>query len=322
VPAGQVIRPSTLGSQGGVGSVWLARRSDGRFDRYEILSLIGQGGMGQVYGATDTRLDRVVAIKVLSQRLAGDPSYCERFQREARTAAALNHPHICTIFDVGPNYLVMERLEGETLADVLTRGPLPVDLAIEYGIQIADALAAAQARGIVHRDLKPANVMITPVGAKVLDFGLAKQIARIAEDAPTATVTSVDAATRPGQIVGTAAYMSPEQVEGKPIDGRSDLFAFGVLLYEMLGGRRPFLGDTTLSTLASVLKASPDPLRRLRRDVPEQVERVVLRCLEKNPAARYSSATEVRRELIQCQAEVRSRIRARLPAVLVALALG
>jgi hypothetical protein len=325
VSGGQAVGPSTVMSrigQGGIGSVWLAKRSDGRFDRYEILSLLGEGGMGQVYGARDTRLDRVVAIKVLSERLAGDPVYRERFEREARSAAALNHPHICTIFDVGPDYLVMERLEGETLADVLTRrGPLPVNLAIDYGVQIADALAAAHARGIVHRDLKPANVMITPAGAKVLDFGLAKKIARIDVDAPTATVTAVEVATRAGQIVGTAAYMSPEQVEGKPVDGRSDLFAFGVLLYEMLGGRRPFSGDTTLSTLASVLKASPDPLRRLRRDVPEQVERVVLRCLEKNPVARYASATEVRLELMQYQAAGRSRNRMRLPAIVVALGL-
>ena len=292
-----------------------------RFDRYRILSLIGQGGMGQVYGAIDPHLDRMVAIKILSERLAGDPAYRARFDREARSAAALNHPHICTIFDVGPNYLVMERLEGETLADMLTRGPLAVNQAIDYGIQIADALAAAHARGIVHRDLKPANVMITPGGAKVLDFGLAKQIARIDEHAPTATLTPAEAATRAGQIVGTAAYMSPEQVEGKPVDGRSDLFAFGALLYEMLGGRRPFSGETTFSTLASVLKASPDPLRQLRRDVPERIERVVLRCLEKNPADRYSSASEVRRELMQYQAAGRSRNRMRLPAMVIASSL-
>jgi eukaryotic-like serine/threonine-protein kinase len=322
VSGGQPIGPYKLVSrvgQAAMGSVWLAKGSDGRFDRYEIVSLLGEGGMGQVYGATDTRLDRVVAIKVLSERLAGDPVYRERFEREARSAAALNHPHICTIFDVGPNYLVMERLEGETLANMLTQGPLPVDQAINYGVQIADALTAAHARGIVHRDLKPANVMITPAGAKVLDFGLAKQIARIDEDTPTATLTALDAATQAGQIVGTAAYMSPEQVEGKPVDGRSDLFAFGALLYEMLGGRRPFSGDTTLSTLASVLKASPDPLRRVRRDVPEAVERVVMRCLEKNPAARYASAAEVRRELMRYQAAHQSGHRLRLAAMVVAL---
>jgi eukaryotic-like serine/threonine-protein kinase len=289
-----------------------------RLGPYEIHSLLGQGGMGQVYDATDTRLDRAVAVKVLSEALAGDPVFRERFEREARSAAALNHPHICTIFDVGPNYLVMERLEGETLADVLRRGPLPVNQAIDYGVQISDALTAAHARGIVHRDLKPANVMITPAGAKVLDFGLAKQIARIDENAPTTTFTAVEAATRAGQIVGTAAYMSPEQAEGKLVDARSDLFAFGALLYEMLGGRRPFSGDTTLSMLASVLKASPDPLRRLRHDVPERVERVVSRCLEKNPAARYPSAAEVRGELMRYQAAYRSRNRLRAAKVAVA----
>lgn len=294
----------------------------GPFDRYEIISLLGEGGMGKVYAATDTRLDRVVAIKVLSERLAGDPIYRERFEREARSAAALNHPHICTIFDVGANYLVMERLEGETLADVLTRGPMPVDQAIAYGAQIADALAAAHASGIVHRDLKPANVMSTAAGAKVLDFGLAKQIVRLDENAPTATLSVVNATTtREGQIVGTAAYMSPEQVEGKPVDGRSDLFAFGTLLYEMLAGRRPFSGDTTLSTLASVLKGSPDPLRRVRRDVPESVERVVMRCLEKNPAARHASAADVRRELMRYQAAHQPRPRSRVAAAIVAVAI-
>jgi tRNA A-37 threonylcarbamoyl transferase component Bud32 len=294
----------------------------GPFDRYEIISLLGEGGMGKVYAATDTRLDRVVAIKVLSERLAGDPAYRERFEREARAAAALNHPHICTIFDVGSNYLVLERLEGETLADMLTRGPLPVNQAIGYGVQITDALTAAHASGIVHRDLKPANVMITAAGAKVLDFGLAKQIARLDDNAPTATLSVVNATTtRAGQIVGTAAYMSPEQVEGKPVDGRSDLFAFGALLYEMLAGRRPFTGDTTLSTLASLLKASPDPLRHVRRDVPESVERVVMRCLEKSPAARYASASEVRRELLRYQAAHQSGPRLRLAAVIVAVAI-
>jgi len=279
-----------------------------RLGPYEIHTLLGQGGMGQVYGARDTRLDREVAVKVLSEPLASDPASRERFEREARSAAAISHPHICTIFDVGPNYLVMERLEGETLAEVLTRGPLPLTQAIDYGVQIADALAAAHAHGIVHRDLKPSNVMITATGAKVLDFGLAKQIPRIDETAATVTVTSVEAAvTQAGRAVGTAAYMSPEQAEGKPVDARSDLFALGALLYEMLGGRRPFSGDSTLSTLASILKSSPDPLRHVRRDVPEHLERVVSRCLEKNPAARYASAAEVRRELMAFQTARRSR---------------
>jgi serine/threonine protein kinase len=294
-----------------------------RLGPYEIQSLLGQGGMGQVYGATDTRLDRAVAVKVLSEALAGDPVSRQRFEREARSAAALNHPHICTIFDVGPDYLVMERLEGETLADRLRRGPLPVNQAIDYAVQIADALAAAHAHRIVHRDLKPANVMITPAGAKVLDFGLAKHVETIDRDAPT--FTAVEAATRAGQIVGTAAYMSPEQAEGKHVDARSDLFALGALLYEMLAGRRPFSGDTRFSTLASILKASPDPLRRIRHDVPEHVERVVMRCLEKKPAARYASAAEVRRELMPYRTTDRSRNRLRaatLAAAAIVLVIG
>jgi alpha-beta hydrolase superfamily lysophospholipase len=257
----------------------------------------------------------------LSESLSADPVARQRFEREARSAAALNHPHICTILDVGPDYLVMERLEGETLADLLTRGPLSVNQAIDYGVQIADALEAAHARGIVHRDLKPSNVMITAAGAKVLDFGLAKQVATIDRDAQTMTVAAVDAVTRAGQIVGTAAYMSPEQAEGKPLDARSDLFALGALLHEMLAGRRPFSGDTRLSTLASVLKTSPDPLRRIRHEVPEHVERVVLRCLEKDPAARYASAAEVRRELMPYRTTDRSRNRMRAAIVVVAAAL-
>ena len=289
-----------------------------RLGPYEIQSLLGQGGMGQVYDATDTRLDRAVAIKVLSDALACDPAARQRFEREARSAAALNHPHICTILDVGPDYLVMERLDGETLANLLTRGPLPVNQAIDYAVQITEALEAAHARGIVHRDLKPSNVIITAAGAKVLDFGLAKQVATIDRDAPTRTFTAVEAVTRAGQIVGTAAYMSPEQAEGKSIDARSDLFALGALLYEMLAGRRPFSGDTRLSTLASVLKATPDRLRRIRHDVPEHIERVVSRCLEKDPAARYASAAEVRRELMPYRTVDRSRNRLRAVSVAVA----
>jgi len=286
-----------------------------RLGPYTIQSLLGQGGMGQVYDATDTRLDRAVAIKVLSEALAGDSGARQRFEREARSAAALNHPHICTILDVGPDYLVMERLEGETLAALLTRGMLPINQAIDYAVQIADALEAAHARGIVHRDLKPSNVMITAAGAKVLDFGLAKQVATVDRDASTMTFTAVEAVTRAGQIVGTAAYMSPEQAEGKHIDARSDLFALGALLYEMLTGRRTFAGDTRLSTIASVLKASPEPLRRIRHDIPEHLERVVLRCLEKDPAARYASAAEVRRELMPRQMADRSRNRLRAAIV-------
>ncbi|HEY7185776.1 MAG TPA: SUMF1/EgtB/PvdO family nonheme iron enzyme [Vicinamibacterales bacterium] len=295
-------------------------KTGARLGPYEILSPLGQGGMGQVYSARDSRLDRVVAVKVLAERFAEDPFHRERFEREARSAAALNHPHICTIFDVGPNYLVMELLEGETLADVLARGSLPVSLALAYGAEIADAVSAAHAHGIVHRDLKPANVIITQAGAKVLDFGLAKQLAPFDANASTVTFSPVDSgpaefATRPGQILGTTAYMSPEQAEGKPIDARSDVFSLGVLLYEMLGGRRPFSGDSMLSIMASILKTAPDHLRRLRREVPEHAERVVMRCLEKNPAARYASAIDVSHELARYHGVGPRRRRTRTTAI-------
>ena len=304
----------------------MALTSGARLGPYEIGSSLGHGGMGDVYSATDTRLGRVVAIKVLSDHLASDPAYRERFIREARSAASLNHPHICTIFDVGPDYLVMERLEGETLAKMLARGPLPVSVALAYGAEIADAVSAAHAQGIVHRDLKPANVIVTPAGAKVLDFGLAKQVTTLDANAATETVVPiegapVEAATRPGQIVGTTAYMSPEQAEGKPVDTRSDVFSLGVLLYEMLGGRRPFSGDSTLSIIASILKTAPDQLRRLRRDVPEHAQRVVMRCLEKNPAARYSSAIDVGHELARYR-DVGSRPRSRMLTTAIAAGAG
>ena len=290
-----------------------------RLGPYEILSPLGHGGMGEVYSARDSRLGRVVAIKVLAERFADDPFYRERFEREARAAAALNHPHICTIFDVGPNYLVMERLEGETLAEMLARGPVPISLALHYGAEIADAVSAAHAQGIVHRDLKPANVMVTPAGAKVLDFGLAKQVTQVDADASTVTFTPVEApaqaATRAGQVIGTTAYMSPEQAEGQAVDTRSDVFALGVLLYEMLGGRRPFLGESKLSIIASILKTAPDQLRRLRREVPEHAERVVMRCLEKNPAARYSSAIEVGHELARYRTAAGPRRRMRTATI-------
>jgi formylglycine-generating enzyme required for sulfatase activity len=258
---------------------------------YEIEVLLGAGGMGRVFRARDTRLGRAVAIKVCDEPFSG------RFGREARSIAALNHPHICTLHDVGPNYLVMELVEGETLASVLRRGLQPVDEALLTAAQIADALAAAHTRGIVHRDLKPSNVMITPTGVKVLDFGLAKRAATDAEPNGTAP-TAADGTTGVGEIVGTVAYMSPEQAEGKPVDARSDVFSFGVMLYEMLCGRRPFSGETTLATLSATLRAVPDPPRSLRKEIPERAESVVLRCLRKTPKDRYASAGELRRDLV------------------------
>jgi eukaryotic-like serine/threonine-protein kinase len=286
-----------------------------RIGPYEILAPLGSGGMGEVYRARDMRLDRVVAIKVLSAQLVGDPAFRERFEREARSAAALNHPNICTLFDVGPNYLFMELVEGETLAEVLRRGPLPMEQALGYGAQIAGAMATAHAHGLVHRDLKPANVMIAENGVKVLDFGLAKRSRLADEEALTAPLTVPEGGTGAGHIVGTLGYMSPEQAEGKHVDARSDVFALGVLLYEMLCGRRPFRGDTTLSTLASILQAAPEPPRHLRGEIPEKVERIVLRCLEKKPEARYPSMQDVLRELAPYQIAKTKRFVLRRPAV-------
>ena len=263
-----------------------------RLGPYEIETLLGEGGMGRVFRARDTRLGRAVAIKVCHEEFGG------RFEGEARSIAALNHPHICALYDVGPNYLVMELVEGETLARALERGPLAVDEALLHGVQIADALAAAHARGIVHRDVKPGNVMITPTGVKVLDFGLAKRGVTTGGYGETTGTTPVDPRTRAGQVVGTVAYMSPEQAQGKPVDARSDVFAFGVVLYEMLCGRPPFKGDTTLSALASMLQSTPNPPRHLRREIPDGAERIVLRCLEKSPEARYDSARDLHRDLV------------------------
>src|SRR5438445_10875059 len=206
-----------------------------RLGPYEILAPIGAGGMGEVYKARDTRLDRIVAIKV------SNGQFSERFEREARAVAALNHPHICQLYDVGPNYLVIEFVEGTPL-----QGPLPLKEAVEYAGQILDALDAAHSKGITHRDLKPANILVTKQGIKLLDFGLAKQSAALAKDGATLT----QALTSQGQIIGTLQYMAPEQLQGKETDARSDLFAFGCVLYEMLTGKRAFAGDSAASVIA------------------------------------------------------------------------
>src|SRR6516162_1318285 len=206
---------------------------------YEITAPLGAGGMGEVYRARDTRLERTVAIKILPQEMARDPLRKQRFEREAKTISGLNHPHICVLHDVGSqdglSYLVMECLEGETLAKRLEKGPLPLEQALRFGAQIADALDKAHRSGVVHRDLKPGNIMITGSGAKLLDFGLAKPAVASANGVTlTATLTQSTPATKEGTVVGTFQYMSPEQVEGKEVDGRSDIFSFGAVLYEMV----------------------------------------------------------------------------------------
>jgi serine/threonine protein kinase len=243
-----------------------------RLGPYEILAPIGSGGMGEVYRARDPRLDREVAIKVSVEQ------FSERFEREARAIGALNHPNICAIYDVGPNYLVMELIEGES-----PQGPMPLETALRYARQIASALAAAHERGIVHRDLKPANIKITPAGSvKVLDFGLAKMTALAASsDAVGVSPTLTMGSTQSGTLLGTAGYMSPEQAKGKPVDQRADIWAFGVVLYEMIVGGKLFEGETISDTLAGVIRAEP------RWDaVPFEVRRLLKSCLEKDPKLR------------------------------------
>ena len=253
-----------------------------RLDHYEITKLIGTGGMGEVYRATDTRLHREVAIKVSAQQ------FTERFAREARTIASLNHPGICTLHDVGPNYLVMELVEGSTLADRIKEGPLSLDEASGIAQQIADALDCAHDKGIVHRDLKPGNIKIRPDGVvKVLDFGLAKVEGTAlmqSDNSPTITFAETEA----GVILGTAAYMAPEQAIGKPVDKRADIWAFGVVFYEMLAGERPHKGNSLQEMMASVLRDEP----RWDR-VPTRVHRLLKRCLEKDPNKRLRHIGDV-----------------------------
>ena len=274
-----------------------------RLGPYEIVAPIGAGGMGEVYRAKDTRLDRQVAIKVLSAALESNAEFRQRFEREARTISSLNHPHICTLYDVGessagsstPNsgrsYLVMEYLEGETLADRLERGPLPLQDVLKLGWQIADALARAHSAGIAHRDLKPANIMLTKSGAKLLDFGLAKAAApAVSTDALTEQQRPL---TAEGTLLGTFQYMAPEQLEGVEADARTDIFALGVMLYEMATGRRAFEGKTRTSLIASIVAGQPRPLRELQPLTPPQLERVIAKCLEKDPDNRWQSAHDV-----------------------------
>jgi serine/threonine protein kinase len=256
---------------------------------YEILAPIGAGGMGEVYKARDTRLARIVAIKV------SRTEYSERFEREARAVAALNHPNICTLYDIGPNYLVMEFVEGEMLSKLIERGPLLLDKALTYAVQIVDALAAAHAKGIIHRDLKPGNIIITRNGAKVLDFGLAKLSSeRLPSTSADEMVTITEPITRAGAILGTLYYMSPEQVEGKEADERADIFSFGVVLYEMITGQRPFTGDTQVAVLAALMKDPPTPMNQHQPGVPRSLERVVRKCLEKKPEDRWQSTRDLK----------------------------
>src|SRR5208283_406945 len=274
---------------------------------YRIDGPIGSGGMASVYRATDTRLGRVVAIKIAMAR------YGERFESEARVISTLNHPNICTLHDVGPNYLVMELIEGATLAEEIARGPMPIDRVARCGAQIAAALAEAHAHGIVHRDLKPANIMVTRHGLKVLDFGLAK-------------VSSEAGLTESNVVMGTPVYMAPEQIEGSESDARTDLFALGLVLYEMTTGRLPFPGKSLGRMLAAGSAAAAPPMLHERAEIPASLDALVAKLLQKDPAKRCQSAAEVAAELSE-QADrlaappgssVRSLLR---PAILVPAAL-
>lgn len=272
-----------------------------RLGPYEISGSIGAGGMGEVYRARDTRLDRNVAIKVLPSDFAGRADLRARFDREARTISQLSHPNICTLFDVGHengvDYLVMELLEGETLAERLDKGPLPVADVLRYGAEIADALARAHRQGITHRDLKPGNVMLTKSGAKLLDFGLAKTFIAIRSTAAQNDATQQRPLTAEGTILGTFQYMAPEQLAGEEADARSDIFALGGVLYEMATGARAFSGKTRTSLVANILGVQPRPISELQPLTPPALEHLIQRCLAKDPDERWQSAADVAEEL-------------------------
>ena len=265
-----------------------------RLGPYEVVGAIGEGGMGEVYRAKDTRLGREVALKVLPAALAEDPGRRARFEREAQTVATLSHPNIVSLFDTGTHdgrlFVVMELLEGETLRDRLAKGSLPIRKAVETAMQIARGLSAAHEKGLVHRDLKPANIFLVGDGqVKILDFGLARQAA-LSDISETRTT---DAMTDPGTVMGTIGYMAPEQVRGENVDARCDLFAFGAVLYEMLSGRRAFQRDTAAETMTAILREDPLDLADSRSGMPPALERIVSHCLEKNPIERFQTARDI-----------------------------
>ena len=268
-----------------------------RLGPYEILGLLGAGGMGEVYKARDTRLGRMVALKVLPPDKVADPERKARFLHEAKAASALNHPNIVTVYDIacegGVDFIVMEYLPGKPLSALVPRSGMPLAEALKCAVQMADGLATAHAAGIVHRDLKPANIIVGDTGnVKLLDFGLAKLSGAAEESEATRTIEMHH--TQDGAILGTAAYMSPEQAEGRTVDSRSDIFSFGVMLYEMVTGQRPFRGDSSLSILSSVLREEPQPPRQIVTDLPPEIERVILRCLRKDPARRFQHTEDLK----------------------------
>lgn len=269
-----------------------------RLGPYEILAAIGAGGMGEVYKARDTRLDRIVAIKVLSAHLVGRADLRERFVREAKTIASLNHPHICTLHDFGhqdgTDFLVMEYLEGETLAQRLSKGPLPLEEVVQCAIEIADALDKAHRKGVTHRDLKPGNIMLTGTGSKLLDFGLAKlRWEAVPPGLLSELSTAVDTISDPEKILGTLPYMAPEQLEGRVVDARTDIFAFGVVVHEMVTGKETFGGQSRASVIAAILKEAPSPLGQSNPKAPAELERIVAKMLAKDPNERYAMSADL-----------------------------
>ncbi|HEX5133919.1 MAG TPA: serine/threonine-protein kinase, partial [Thermoanaerobaculia bacterium] len=271
-----------------------------RVGPYEIVSALGIGGMGEVYRARDPRLGREIALKVLPEELSTDADRLARFEREARSASALNHPHIVTVYDIGRadslSYIAMELVEGHTLREAVASGPLPGKRAVAIAAQAADALAKAHSVGIVHRDLKPENVMVSRDGfVKILDFGLAKLVAPVS-DTVSHAATAIDA-TRPGVLLGTVGYMSPEQARGGEVDFRSDQFSFGSILYEIASGRRAFQGESAPETMAAIIREEPESLGRAPASVPPPYRWIVERCLQKDPDDRYASTRDLAREL-------------------------
>ena len=273
-----------------------------RLGPYEVLAPLGAGGMGEVYRARDTRLDRIVAVKILPSHLSDNSTLRQRFEQEAKAISRLNHPHICILHDVGhqdgTDFLVMEYLEGETLARLLEKGPLPLAQVLKHGVEIADGLDKAHRRGIVHRDLKPGNIMLTKSGAKLLDFGLAKTTVPLTTGATlTAAATRTTPVTEQGTIVGTFQYMSPEQIEGKELDGRSDIFSLGAVLYEMMIGQRAFQGKSQLSVASAILEKEPVPITTIQPLTPPALDHAIRRCLAKDPEDRWQTARDLLLEL-------------------------
>src|ERR1700676_3859297 len=294
----------------------MALTSGTKLGPYEIQSSLGAGGMGEVYRARDTRLDRTVAVKILPSHLSENPEAKQRFEREARTISSLNHPHICVLHDVGSQdgttYLVMEYLQGESLDARLQKGPLPLKQALEVGVQICEALEKAHRAGIVHRDLKPGNIMLTSSGAKLLDFGLAKPALAalgtqrsgdhgLTPSTPTlnlsALTPSAGTLTQQGTIVGTFQFMAPEVLQSREADARSDIFAFGCVLFEMITGRRAFEGKSQLSIASAILEKEPEPISKLQPMAPAALDHVVADCLAKDPESRWQNAADIAREL-------------------------